>query len=73
MAQATEEAGQGVDPTVATPEQLAAIQAALGVSLADTDPAVLSHIVDRSRLTGNEAFRQRRYQGECVEHGGWQR
>lgn len=73
MTQAAGEPGPGADPTVATPEQLAAIQAALGVSLADTDPAVLSHIVERSRLAGNEAFRQRRYRGEGVQDGGGER
>lgn len=41
-------ASQGApDPTVCSPEQLAAIQEQLGVRLADTDQALLAHIADR--------------------------
>lgn len=56
------------DPTVASPEELAAIQAALGgpsvEELQKKDPAMLEFLVDRSKQAGNIAFKEKNYKGE---------
>jgi hypothetical protein len=54
------------DPTVCNPAELAQIQAHFGISLKDTNPEVIRHIVDRSKQAGNDAFRQRNYKGACA-------
>ena len=67
MTQAVGLAGQppdaNHDPTVCSPEELAQIQAQLGIRLGDTKPELVDLIVDRSRQAGNEAFRQKNYRG----------
>ena len=53
-----------LDPTLPSPEQQAAIEAAMGgVSLQDTDPALLDFLVQRCRQAGNAAFKEKRYKG----------
>ena len=54
------------DPTVCNPAELAQIQAQFGISLKDTNPEVIRHIVDRSKQAGNDAFKQRNYKGACA-------
>lgn len=51
------------------PAELPQEDSELAKGLQYADPAIVRHIVDRTRAAGNEAFRQKRYKGEHVQEG----
>ncbi len=57
------------DPTVASETQLKDIERFHGASLHETPTELLQFVVDQSKTAGNQAFRDKRYQGEPITTG----
>lgn len=51
------------DPTIAHPDQIAAIENYYGVSIKEADPNLLQLVVQQSRKAGNEAYKARNHKG----------
>ena len=57
------------DPTLADPVQKAQIQQYLGISLDHADRGAVAFVVEKSKQAGSQAFREKRYAGECTCKG----
>lgn len=59
-------AGAAPDPTVCAPSDRALIEQAAGLSLSDADPKLLDFVVEKSKAAGSQAFKAKKYAGECL-------